>query len=556
MTASRRGVILPVVLLVLVLLGLLVAMFSFRVNADLAASRAMELRVQTRLAAEAGIDRVKLLLLESRFDQERWYHNIDELHRIIVWRFEGDETKWGTNDEFEDDTTMGYRFSIVADDMTDDEYLVRFGITDEASKLNLNTATEAQLRRLIHSVVEESEEVVPDQIVDAILDWRDNDRRPRGEMRDTEGVYYKRLPKPYSVKNGPFDTVEELLLVKGVTHEILYGEDSDRNGLLTPNEEDGDESYPPDNEDQILNLGLYPYLTVLSEETNVSNDNRRRIYLMGEENTVRAELGILFPDDPDVVDFIVDATRPPKKPTGKGSTGKKVLGSAQEEQDPPGRVGKGDPQAGGVVSDPKSGQVEPLGGEGKEGPEGESGPETVGGQDTSAPIRSPASLMLDRMIDGEQQPSPVTAEHLAILMDRTTVVDPKQETIPGLININTAPRMVLQLLPGLAPEQVDAILEARDRQGEEAKMTPAWLVQEDVLDIETFERIAPMITARAQQFTIESLGYADHIGMVTRLHVVVDLVGPFVQAIYYRDLSYLGSHFPIREEDLETQRAR
>ena len=44
--------------------------------------------------------------------------------------------------------------------------------------------------------------------------------------------------------------------------------------------------------------------------------------------------------------------------------------------------------------------------------------------------------------------------------------------------------------------------------------------------------------------------------MVTRLQVVVDMAGPIAQVIYYRDLSYLGSRYPIREEDLETLNAR
>lgn len=52
--STRRGVIMPVVLIVLMLIGLLGAMFAFRVNADLAASQAVSFRMQTRLAAEAG----------------------------------------------------------------------------------------------------------------------------------------------------------------------------------------------------------------------------------------------------------------------------------------------------------------------------------------------------------------------------------------------------------------------------------------------------------------------------------------------------------------------
>ncbi len=557
MTRTRHGVILPVVLLILVLLGLLVAMFSFRVNADLASSRAMELRLQTRLAAEAGLDRVKRMLLESRFDMDLWYNNIDELHRIIVWGHEADETMWGTNDEFNDEDTMTFRFSIVADDPTDDEDYIRFGITDEASKLNLNTATEGQIRRLIQRVVEGDEELVPQHISDAILDWRDKDSLPRGEAKDTEGEYYRRLPKPYRVKNGPFDTVEELLLVKGVTAQILYGEDYDRNGLLTPNEDDGDESFPPDNEDQQLNRGLYPYITVLSEETNVSNENRRRVYLLGDETTVRAELTTVFPDDPGVVDYVVKASKSGgQAPSGDNRTGSGPRGPAQPGSNPGGSTGSEGGDEEGDEGSPAGEGGEESGGleEGENDPQ--RGEESIGGEGASGPIRSPASLMLDRTIDGQPQPSPITAEHLAILMDRTTIVPPQQETLAGLININTAPRLVLRLLDGLSDEQISGILEVRERLGPDAKSTPAWLIAEDVLDLETFDRIAPSITARGQQFTVDVLGYADHMGMVTRLHVVIDLVGPFAQTVYYRDLSYLGGHFPIRESDLERQRAR
>jgi hypothetical protein len=145
---------------------------------------------------------------------------------------------------------------------------------------------------------------------------------------------------------------------------------------------------------------------------------------------------------------------------------------------------------------------------------------------------------------------------MPVLMDLTTAVSPEQQTLIGLININTAPRPVLRCIEGLTDEQVEAILEAREVLNAEEKKTTAWLLTEGVLDPMTFERIAPFITARGQQFTIEALGYADHIGMVTRLQVVVDMVGPIAQPIYYRDLTYLGGHYPIREEDLEETRVR
>lgn len=559
MRSTRRAVILPVVLMVLMLLGLLCAMFAFRVNADLCATQAISFRLQTRLAAEAGIERVKLLLRGSKFDVDQWYHNPDELHRIIVWVEDFDATELGTNEEY-DGTVMAYRFSIVADDPTDDEERIRIGITDEAAKLNLNTATEAQLRILVRAAVgEENEEFDPQRIVDAILDWRDPDRNARGEDGDTEGEYYRRLPRPYGVKNGPFDTVEELLLVKGVTGHVLYGEDFDRNGLLTPNEDDGDETFPPDNEDGVLNRGLYPYLTVLSEENNVSNENRERVYLYGDAETLRAELTLAFPEDPDVVEFVVSAAGNQGKAPAGGNKPDKAGGTGDPGGNKPGKPGDGQDQ------DPLGGSSNPDGGNGDPSATGDeendgndppdsgspSGSETDDGGGRSAPMPTVASLLRDQMIGENMQRSPVTLEHLPTLLDRTTPLKSDRKAIPGLININTAPALVLRCINGLSGEQIGAILETRERVPPEDKETIAWLLTEEVVDLDTFERIAGQLTARGQQFTIEALGYADHIGMVTRLQAVVDAVGPIVQTVYYRDLTYLGGRFPIREEDLE-----
>jgi general secretion pathway protein K len=60
-----------------------------------------------------------------------------------------------------------------------------------------------------------------DIIVDSILDWRDNDDLRR--LHGAEDEYYQSLPDPYRAKNDDFESVEELLLVKGITPEIFHG---------------------------------------------------------------------------------------------------------------------------------------------------------------------------------------------------------------------------------------------------------------------------------------------------------------------------------------------
>lgn len=126
--------------------------------------------------------------------------------------------------------------------------------------------------------------------------------------------------------------------------------------------------------------------------------------------------------------------------------------------------------------------------------------------------------------------------------------------IRGLININTAPELVLRCVPGLAEEEVAAIVARRAELDALTKSTTAWLVTEGVIGVEKYVEIAPKICARGTQFTVEALGYADHVGMVTRIQVIYDMRGPLAQTMYYRDLTQLGGSFPIREEDEESFR--
>ncbi len=583
MTCHRRAVILPTILFILLLLGVFVATFAFRVNADLASTQAVAMRIQTRLAAEAGIEIVKLLLAQDRLDVDRWYNNPDELHRIIFWANDVDPTSWGTNEEFNDPGIV-YRYSIVADDPSDDEDFIRFGVTDESAKLHLNEASEEQLLILVTAATATDSEIVPEEIVHAILDWRDPDSESRGENGDTEGAYYLDLDKPYAVKNGPFETVEELLLVKGVTGQILYGEDFDRNGLLSPNEDDGELTFPPDDEDGVLNRGLYPYLTVLSMDRGVSNDNRQRINLLGETEAVREQLDVEFPDEPLVIDFIMGATRRQTPTGGDNADGNDSESNTEgNNTGDTGETGNNDPSEGEENEDANAETVDPSDEDkdntrrqrrprddtnqpedveddsqpnGGESGINQGGSESNGARNASTPIQSPAALLNDVTVDGEFVRSPIQEEHLVVLMDRTTVSPPDKQDVAGLININTAPGPVLRCLTELTDEQVGAILETRLTLSSEQKETIAWLYSEDVLDVDTFVLVAPKITARGQQFMIESLGYADHVGMITRLQVIIDLAGPIAQTVYYRDLTKLGAQYPIREEDLDNVRVQ
>lgn len=91
-------------------------------------------------------------------------------------------------------------------------------IYGEAGKININLASEKTLRQIATCLGLAGEN--RDILVDSILDWRDPDDfyRPHG----AENEYYRSLPEPYDCRNGFFETMEELLLVRGVNKE-LYG---------------------------------------------------------------------------------------------------------------------------------------------------------------------------------------------------------------------------------------------------------------------------------------------------------------------------------------------
>ncbi|MDZ7698197.1 MAG: type II secretion system protein GspK [Deltaproteobacteria bacterium] len=96
-------------------------------------------------------------------------------------------------------------------------YQVRIG--NEAGKINLNEANETSLKMIMD--VFELDDQQQDIVVDSILDWRDGNDLHR--LNGAEDDYYNALPEPYNCKDGDFDSLEELLLVRGVTPELFYG---------------------------------------------------------------------------------------------------------------------------------------------------------------------------------------------------------------------------------------------------------------------------------------------------------------------------------------------
>ncbi len=133
---------------------------------------------------------------------------------------------------------------------------VSFALVDEASKLNLNTATSNMLIWLPR---------MTEEFAAAILEWRDTNGGSGMFSLD----YSMRQPG-YLNKSAPFETVDELRLVYGGEMDVLAGEDLNRNGVLDPNETD-------ENRNGVADPGVWEYVTVYSREPNTYSNGVERV---------------------------------------------------------------------------------------------------------------------------------------------------------------------------------------------------------------------------------------------------------------------------------------
>ncbi len=200
---NEKGIALILVLWIMMLLIVVTFAFSVMVRTEVFSTITFKEQLENKYLAEAGLQKAMLEIL---------YRNANK-HLAP------------NNDEADVCKTDG---SFRPSQMDDGHFL--FAITDESGKINLNLMTDASgvvLNNLLLHLGVEKEQA--DTIVDSILDWKDADDLHR--LSGAENDYYRSLPAPYSAKDAPFDTLEELLLVKGMTRTVLYGTD-EKPGLL------------------------------------------------------------------------------------------------------------------------------------------------------------------------------------------------------------------------------------------------------------------------------------------------------------------------------------
>jgi len=132
------------------------------------------------------------------------------------------------------------------------------------------------------------------EIIDALIDWLDPDDE-ESEF-GAESGYYRSLATAYDCRNGPVAEISELLLVKGITPRLLYGE-GDRPGLadfITVHGTDGklNINTAPLRMLQVLSPLMTEELAAMLDEFRRSEENRE---LLADSGWYRSVPG--FPGD-------------------------------------------------------------------------------------------------------------------------------------------------------------------------------------------------------------------------------------------------------------------
>ncbi len=195
--SSERGVALLMVLWIFMVLTVLVGEFSSGMRDDATATRNMAEEIQARGVAMAGMNQALYRLLRMREEHaEPKAPSEDDAEALQTWDPDG---------SWHDGAYAGGHW--------------RVRVVDDGGKIPLNRANEALLRRVFGRLG--LDESAQEAVADAILDWRDSDDLHR--LHGAEADYYRKLPEPYEPKNGPFDSVDELLLVRGIDRDLFFG---------------------------------------------------------------------------------------------------------------------------------------------------------------------------------------------------------------------------------------------------------------------------------------------------------------------------------------------
>jgi len=117
------------------------------------------------------------------------------------------------------------RFEPYVTEIDGKQYEIQ--LLNESGKFDINNVSPEILLKVLKLCGADEPDAFA--LVDAILDFIDTDDNHR--LNGAENDFYMSLDVPYSCKNQPFENIEELLLVRGVSSELFFG-NNEHPGLI------------------------------------------------------------------------------------------------------------------------------------------------------------------------------------------------------------------------------------------------------------------------------------------------------------------------------------
>lgn len=404
-------------------------------------------RIQAHYLALAGIEKAEALLYQNARDRSRSGKN-----------HTGD--LYSDDQQFRDVAFGRGQFRVFRRGRPDEGGGIIYGVGDEESRLNVNVATTNELQEIDGMTAD---------IAASIIDWRDPDNEvsPGGAEKD----YYASLQPPYQPRNGPIETVRELLMVRGVSPDLLLAKDVHQNGLLEDAGE-GENGSLRDNPVGDEDTGWAGIMTVDSSVRNVSATGQDRVNIQtADESSLTAVQGV----SPAIARAIV------------AYRGQNTFQSIADLLDvtPPQGQGSTNQADAGVLAQQSGG----------------------------AGAR-------------------VISEDLLMEIADDLTADSNQEHA-GAININTAGLDVLRCLPGIDRELAQAIVSYRQSSGFFPNI--AWLLKVPGMTHDILKQVAPLISARSETYRILSEGRINSSGTRQRIQAIVHIGLNDLTTISYRE---------------------
>ncbi|NLS90738.1 MAG: general secretion pathway protein GspK [Planctomycetaceae bacterium] len=427
-------------------------------------------------------------------------------------RSASDESQFRGVVVMDDDTGRRTRFSIVAPKIEDDRVTgIRFGMSNESARLNLAVLPEWDER--VPGSARAALMTLPNMsqsIADAILDWVDRDTTAR--QFGAEASYYAGLNVPYGPRNAEPTSLEELLLVRDVTRDLLFGADENCNYQIDA----GEQSQASSGTLSSAGAAEIPWsmlLTVFSAEKNLNPDGGPKIDL-NERDLASLHAKLAKVVDADLAKFII-LCRQYRQVNPESSPGRNVsLSRVELDFSVRGRY----PFA--SVLDLLGAAVE------------------IRASDearTRQTIRSPMTAN-----------SQVFRETLPALLDQVSIGGDR--VIRGRINLLEASEDVLVAVPGVTEELARRITTQRQvaSSGDgESRRHPTWLLADGLVDLAQMKSLLPYVTCGGDVYRAQIVGFFDEQGPVSRAEVVIDATSVPARQVYYKDLRLLGRGFSI-----------